>query len=368
MSQPLPTSPGEVSLADVLPSVASALGVRGHTDVLDLGQPQHVVCALIDGLGAQQLQRYAHLAPALASLSGPRAATMVPSTTPVALGSFGTGTMPGTHGLVGASFWVPEFDDVLIPLHWSHDMPPMAVQPEPTMLERMAGAGILVSTIAPDAYRNSGLTRAVLRGGGYEAAEDVMQRIAGVLYATAQGAASFSYVYWAEFDRVGHEFGVGSSRWRQALIRVDSLVEGLMNALPRDSALVVTADHGMVNCETRIAVDAESRFTDGVRLLAGEPRARHVYVEAGQADQVARRWAEALGDQARVVHRDELIASALMGEVLEEVADRIGDLVVLATGDVALTSSNDVRVSALLGQHGAITMDEWEIPCLVARV
>ena len=45
--------------------------------------------------------------------------------------------------------------------------------------------------------------------------------------------------------------------------------------------------------------------------------------EAGQADQVARRWAEALGDQARVVHRDELIASALMGEVLEEVADRI---------------------------------------------
>lgn len=368
MPQALPPAPGEISLADVLPSIAAALDVPGSTDLLGLGQPQHVVCALIDGLGALQLQEHAHLAPSLAALAGPRAATMVPSTTPVALGSFGTGLMPGTHGLVGASFWVPEFDSVLIPLHWSHDLPPQAVQPEPTMLERMSDAGILVSTIAPDAYRRSGLTRAVLRGGVYESAEDVMQRVAGVLSATAQGRPSFSYVYWAELDRVGHEFGVGSSRWRQALIRVDALVEGLMNALPRDSALVVTADHGMVNCQTRREVDADPQFTDGVRLLAGEPRARHVYVDDGQADQVARRWTDALGEHARVIQRDELIASALLGEVLDDIVDRIGDLVVLATGDVALTSSIDVRVSGLLGQHGAITMDEWEIPCLVARV
>ena len=36
----------------------------------------------------------------------------------------------------------------------------------------------------------------------------------------------------------------------------------------------------------------------------------------GQADQVARRWTEGLGEQARVIHREELIASALLGEVL----------------------------------------------------
>ncbi|MFA7324872.1 MAG: nucleotide pyrophosphatase/phosphodiesterase family protein, partial [Candidatus Nanopelagicales bacterium] len=311
---------------------------------------------------------YAHLAPALASMTGPRAATMVPSTTPVALGSFGTGQMPGTHGLVGASFWVPEFEGVLIPLHWSTGMPPLAVQPDATMFERMAAAGIVVTTIAPGAYRNSGLTRAVLRGGSYEAAEDVMQRIAGVLYATSHVQPTFSYVYWAELDRVGHEFGVGSSRWRQALIRVDSLVEGLRNALPGSSTLVVTADHGMVNCQTRIAVDDDLAFTDGVRLLAGEPRARHVYVESGQADQVAQRWQEALGEHARVIHKDELIASCLMGEVIDDIADRIGDLVVLANADVALTSLIDVRVSSLAGQHGAITMDEWEIPCLITQV
>ncbi|MDP2013808.1 MAG: alkaline phosphatase family protein, partial [Actinomycetota bacterium] len=85
-SSALPDAPGEVCLSQILPSVAAALGVRGYTDVIAIGEPQHVICCLIDGLGAEQLRDFATSAPVLASMSGPRAATTIPSTTPVALG------------------------------------------------------------------------------------------------------------------------------------------------------------------------------------------------------------------------------------------------------------------------------------------
>lgn len=366
MSSQLPSAPSALSIADIVPSAASALGLSGFRDLIGLEQPQHVVCALIDGLGSMQLAQYGQHAPVLASLVGPLAATVIPSTTPVALGSFGTGEMPGTHGLVGASFWVPEFEGVLVPLQWNAQMPAVAVQPEPTMFENMQAAGIAVNTVAPEAYRTSGLTRAVLRGGQYSAAEDVNQRVAAMLDG-AQHGPSFTYVYWAELDRVGHEFGVGSIEWIAALGRVDALIDSLRNALPMNSRLIVTADHGMVNCDTRISVDATSDFTAGVRVLAGEPRARHVYCQDGQASAVARRWSQLLGDHARVIEREALLASGLMGDVLDDLVDRIGDVVVLASANVALTSLIDKRVSSLAGQHGSVSQEEWQIPCLVER-
>jgi Type I phosphodiesterase / nucleotide pyrophosphatase len=187
-----------------------------------------------------------------------------------------------------------------------------------------------------------------------------------VLVTTAR-SASFTYVYWAELDRVGHEFGVGSVKWLAALARVDALVDGLRNALPANARLIVTADHGMVNCDIRIAIDLSPELMAGVRVLAGEPRARHVYCEAGQADAVAHRWAQVLGDQARVIQRDDLLSSGLLGEVIDDLVDRIGDVVVLANANVALTSHIDTRVSSLMGQHGSISNDEWEIPCLVEQ-
>ncbi|CAB4900670.1 MAG: PglZ domain-containing protein [Actinobacteria bacterium] len=364
MISDLPSAPAQLSISDIVPSCAAALGMAGFVDRIGLAEPQHIVCALIDGLGSNQLQDFAQFAPVLASLQGPRAATIVPSTTPVALGSFGTGEMPGTHGLVGASFWVPEFEGILVPLHWASSMPALAIQPEQTLFERMNAAGIRVTTVAPEAYRESGLTRAVLRGGQYCGAEDINERVAGVLAAT-NSKSSFTYVYWAELDRVGHEFGVGSAQWIAALVRVDQLIDQLRNALPTGARLIVTADHGMVNCDVKISVDSHPDFTAGVRLVAGEPRARHIYVDEGQGAQVAHRWRTALGDHARVIERDELLASNLLGRVIDDVVDRIGDVVVLAQSNVALTSMVDKRVSSLTGQHGSFSLAEWEIPCLV---
>ena len=360
----------DASLADVSPSAAAAIGVPGFVDALGLGACRHVVVCLIDGLGWTSLQQHARDAPALSALGGGAIRAVFPTTTPVGLASLGTGLLPGAHGLVGAAFEYPETGELLSPLQWGAHPPPVAAQPEPTVFERVARTGVTMTTVSPAAYRDSGLTRAVLRGAEYAAADDIDQRIEAVAGALAGAERSFTYVYWPELDRVGHEFGVASREWRLALQRADMLIARLVGALVPGSTLVVTADHGMVDCPVaqRVDIEADPRLTAGVRRVAGEPRARHLYVTPGAEADVQAAWQQVLGDRALVLRRSELVAGGYFGDVDPELEARIGDVMAVPRGTVMLASRVDSTVSQLVGQHGGLTDDEVLIPALVHRI
>lgn len=339
----------------------------GFTDVLGLGAARHAVICLVDGLGDRLLARNADLAPTLAGLTGAAITAPFPTTTPVGLGSLGTGLLPGTHGLVGASFLLPEIGAVLQPLHWGTDPSPLAVQPEPTVFERAARAGMRTTAAGPAAYAGSGLTRAALRGMDYRGCETAAERAEVVRAVTAATDPSLTYVYWAELDRTGHEFGVDSAEWRSALVRVDQLVARVLESLGGGAVLIVTADHGMVDGTDRIAVDADPSLTDGVAHVAGEPRARHVYTHEGAQGEVLAAWRERLAGRADVLSRADIVASGLVGDVDPALEERIGDVVAIARGGTCLTTRADALVSSLIGQHGALTDDERAIPALVFR-
>lgn len=363
----LPPGP---SLADVGRSAAAAVGVAGFADTLEVGPARHVVVCLIDGLGWSGLRAHPAHAPTMSALSGAPIGAAFPTTTPVGLGSLGTGLLPGGHGLVGAAFWYPETAEVLSPLQWGSHPTPVAVQPEPTVFERVARAGVAVTTAAPGAYADSGLTRAVLRGGSYAPAEDAAARIDVVRRVQSDAGRTFTYVYWPELDREGHEHGVDSVEWRSALGRADDLVAGLIEVLGPGSAMVVTADHGMVDCppDQRILLESDRRLMADVERISGEPRARHVYVRPGAADDVRDTWQGILGDRAVVKARRDLVDEGWFGEVDPSLAERIGDVMAVACGPYLLASTVDATVSGLLGQHGAVTVEEVLVPALIHRV
>ncbi|MCX6433439.1 MAG: alkaline phosphatase family protein [Actinobacteria bacterium] len=358
------------SLADVGTSAAAALGVPGFTDRLGIGPCRQVVVCLIDGLGWQSLLGHPEIAPRLTAMAGLPIRAVFPTTTPVGLGSLGTGLLPGAHGLVGASFRYPETGELLTPLHWGGDPVPVAVQPETTVFESVARSGIRMTSVSPAAYRESGLTRAVLRGADYAPADDVAARVAAVTSILAAGEPSYTYVYWPELDRIGHEFGVDSGAWRKALARADMLVGRLLDELVPGSAMVVTADHGMIDCpaEERISLDDDPLLMAGVERIAGEPRARHIYLAVDAVEDVQAAWRAILGDRATVLTRTELVDGGYFGPVDGDLADRIGDLMAIARGNTLLASHFDATVSRLLGQHGGLTSAEVDIPALVQQV
>lgn len=370
MSDATPPGPqsvvGPITLADVATSCAASIGVSGYVDRLSLGTARHAVIVLVDGLGSRLVAMHSASDSILRDRSGPPISAVFPTTTVAALASLGTGLQPGAHGMVGSSFLLPETGTVLAPLQWGGSPHPLAVQPETTVFEAVAAAGARVATIAPGAYEHSGLTRAALRGSAYRAAEDIPSRIALLGEELRRSEAALTYVYWAELDRIGHGSGVGSRAWLDALSRVERLVEGIVDALGPDDVAIVTADHGMVNLEDRVAIEADPDLSADVRLVAGEPRLRHLYVD-GPPERVADRWRDRLGAAVSVWTRAELVETGQLGPVDPALEDRIGDVVVMAAGRLGLASVTDARVSALLGQHGALTPEEREIPAIVLR-
>jgi predicted AlkP superfamily pyrophosphatase or phosphodiesterase len=357
-----------ISLSSILASGAGALGVPGYADRIGLGGPSAVVVVLVDGLGAVQAEAHAELLPAVSEGAWLRARSVIPSTTPTALASLGTGESPGQHGLVGASFWLPEEEEILSPLHWGSTPHPQAVQPDRTIFESAQASGLTCQTIASAKYAESGLTRAAFRGGAYLPA-DTDEDWEQVCRTSLQRSSTLSYVYWPELDRLGHEFGVASNEWLSGLTRVNAKLDTVRRNMHSDAVLLVTADHGMVNCHTRITWEHVNRLHWGVKYIGGEPRARHVYLHEGYEPlEVQAIWVSELGENFDVLTRVEVENVGLLGQVREENSGRVGDLMVFARGDAALvTESVDRKTSSLLGQHGSTSEAETEIPLIMVK-
>ncbi len=362
---------GARSLADVVPAVAAALGqpVEEPHDALLLPAAPSYVVFLVDGLGAELLRRYAHAAPFLAELlDDARLGTAgVPSTTATSLTSLGTALPPGSHGLVGFTSRVPGTDRLLNALQWDRTVDPVQWQPHPTGFARMASVGITVTSVNKREFRDSGLTIASMRGGDFVGADRVGERIAAVVAASRE-RPSFTYVYDGDLDWTGHRFGVASSQWLQQLAMVDAEAEQLREALPASTRLVVLADHGMVDSapESRIDVDDHPELQDGLVLLGGEARFRHLYAARGAVEDVVAGWRAVLGDRAVVLARDEAIARGWFGPVDPGVRPRLGDVVVACTGDTAVLSTTAFPYEAsLVGLHGSLTPAEMLIPVII---
>lgn len=366
---------GDGALSDLLPSALGALGVPGEEDPLGLcarsAGADRLCVLLVDGLGWELLLRHPAQAPFLSSLTrdGRSLTSSLPSTTATSLTSLGTGLPPGRHGVVGYTSRVPATGALLNALRWDQPVDPAQWQPYPTVIERAARAGIAVTVVSKRMFRGSGLTGVALRGPGFRPADTLGERVAAVENALQAGPPALVYVYEGDLDYTGHWQGCESAAWRYHLAMVDRLAELLHEALPAGAALVVTADHGMVDVPhaARVDVDAVPAMRDGVELVGGEARFRHVYARRGAAADVAAAWRAVLGERAIVLSRAAAIAQGWFGPVDERVVERIGDVVVAVTGDCAVEVTSVFPVEArLLGLHGAPTAAEVLVPYLVA--
>lgn len=372
------------SLCDVLPSAAALLGVPGAEDRLGLtervGEVRRVVVLLVDGLGYHLLPQLVDDAPLLASVLAGTAGHLdelsctFPSTTPTSLASFATGVEPGQHGVLGFTVNIPGTDRVLTHIFWHPDNPgdpaPAIWQPVPTWFERTRDAGIATRAVLPGLFVGSGLSEAVYRGATIHPTAKG-DYYAGRVAAEVAAGPGLVYAYTAALDKAAHAAGVDSPWWHAAAARVDALLRHLLEQLPDDAALLVTADHGGLNvpAASRIDVDADPRLSAGVRVVAGEARVRYLHTEPGAADDVAAAWTELLAGRAEVQTRDQAVAAGLFGKVRDEHLARIGDVVVTCTGDNAVIASRrePPEAAKLVGFHGGLTDVETAIPLIVFR-
>jgi predicted AlkP superfamily pyrophosphatase or phosphodiesterase len=365
----------------LLPSALAAV-TGTPDDLLAWPHPPRAVAVLvIDGLGHRLLDEHAAAAPTLSAATREMLHAPFPTTTATSLTSIGTGRPPGEHGIVGYSFAVPGDDRPLFALTWSWerhdprcdarpDVDPERLQPMSTAFEVAVQRGVRAVTVLRPEFAGSGLTRAGLRGGQVVEASDLETTLRAVESALAGPGPTVVYAHHGDLDALGHLTGPDSPEWLAELERIDGAVARSISRLPRDTVLLVTADHGMVHVpeEGFVELTEHTELLAGVRVLTGDARARQLHTAPGAGDEVLAAWREHCGTDAWVTTRDEAIAAGWFGPRITDTARaHIGDVVVSARAlDKGWVHKDlDLLGGRMPGLHGALTDEELEVPAIM---
>jgi predicted AlkP superfamily pyrophosphatase or phosphodiesterase len=355
---------------------SSLLAIQGVQNLLTLPAVDAAVVLLVDGLGAAALAARSGHARTLAPMLAPRnlIGAKFPTTTASALATLATGTAPGVHGLVGYSVLDAANDRVVNQLSgWDDRIDPLTWQSQPTVFETATDAGIRSFAIGAERYRSSGFTNAILRGAEYRAGSSIVDRFTEARRVLDEVGRALIYLYVPELDQIGHAKGWESPEWTTALETLDAAVREFSATLGRREGLLLTADHGVLDIpeSSHVLYDTVPGLLDGIRFVAGEPRALQLYFEPEATAElraaVLARWQESEGSRSWVVSRAEAIESGWFGAtVTDAVAPRIGDIIVAARKAIAYYDSRDPKRAGrnMVGQHGSWSPEETTVPLL----
>jgi predicted AlkP superfamily pyrophosphatase or phosphodiesterase len=362
------------SLADVMPSCLKAIVHAPNR--LSLPPVEKAIVLLVDGLGASALSARAGHARTLAPLlsSGSTIGARFPSTTASAIATLTTGVPPGVHGLVGYSVLDAANDRVVNQLSgWDARLDPATWQRVPTLFEEARDADIPSFAIGTERYRSSGFTSAVLRGAEYRSGATLTERFEQARSTLDEIDSGLIYLYVPELDQAGHSAGWQSAAWINALEELDRSVRLFAATLGTGEGMLLTADHGMLDVppHSQVLFDSDSRLIDGIRFVAGEPRALQLHFETDASpalrQSVLATWREIEGSRSWIVSRAEAIESGWFGATVDpEVIPRIGDIIVAARKEIAYYDSRVTRNTGrnMVGQHGSWSSEELAIPLL----
>ncbi|MEZ5341237.1 MAG: alkaline phosphatase family protein [Acidimicrobiales bacterium] len=351
-----------------------APGVGG----IDLGSPAtadgHVaptiavakqrVLFVLDGLGWHQLTDRWHLAPTMAAMAGGPITTVAPSTTATALTSITTSLTPGEHGVVGYRMMID--GDVLNTLRWSTErrpdaratIPPDVLQPYPPF------QGLRTSMVTKAEFAKSGFTMAHLRGGrlaGYRTPATLVHEVVSEI----QKGEPVVYAYWDGIDKVAHEYGLNSV-YDSEIVFADRLVAAIIDALPAGVEVLVTADHGQVDC-TNGLVEIDADVLANTADMSGEGRFRWLHSSGMPAAELAALVEAAHGDVSWIRTFEQIADENWFGPtVTPDARDRLGDVALVPFEPIAFADPDDTGPFDLIGRHGSLTPEEMYVPLLQA--
>ncbi len=365
-SRPKPVVPlfGQQCISDLLPTLIG----RPPTAPLwlpdEVWQARQVVVLVLDGLGRNQLDERASIAPTMAAMGSGWLTSVAPSTTAAALTSITTGVPPGEHGVVG--YRVRVQGDVLNTLRWRLDeggdarttLPASEFQPIEPFL------GTSPDVVADYRFQTTGFSEAQLRNGRWRP-WSVVSGIVAQSESAIRAGANLVYAYYDGIDKVSHLSGIGEAFDLEVRF-TDNLVEMLLDTLPSGTALVVTADHGQVHVGDR-TIRLSQSVTSLTSALSGEGRFRWLHCRPNDQAELLRRAQDEYGDVAWVEHVDDIVAARWFGPMVSDAArSRLGDVALVPFEPVSFDDPADGGSFKLIGRHGSLTPDEMYVPLLTA--
>ncbi|MDX1605794.1 MAG: alkaline phosphatase family protein [Candidatus Competibacterales bacterium] len=345
----------------------------------EVAAARSVVLLIIDGLGSGFLREHGgalngHLRTELSSV--------FPSSTAPAISSFMTGVAPGRHGVTGWFTWLRELGLVATVLPWCSRLGGQslaALGADPawalgacSVFDRLPVTGhyVIGRELVHSAY--SGAAAGQARRHGYHDLNDCLERVWRL--ARARGGRRFIYAYWPRLDSLSHRHGCASepvvAHWQMVAAALERLIEALRGS---DTLLLITADHGFVDCDPAgvLQLGEHPELAETLALpLCGEPRAAFCYVRPERVRAFEHYVTTRLEHGCLLRRSADLLADGWFGPPPHHprLAARIGDYVLLARDrHVLIDRLPGESPWSLIGVHGGVSAAEMRVPLLVAQ-
>ena len=366
MSSMLPAPPKSFGmLGDVL---ISALGsVLGESNPLNLSKKRSVCVILIDGLGSHNLKSSGAHAGFLNSRTSIPASCFFPATTATSIVSFSTGKPPWENKFIGYQIFERETQTKRNLLTgWENSDVAREFQTLKTVSEMALEQSVEFHTVAPAAYEDSGFTAATMRGSEFHGTKSLSERFELAKKLLAEPNQKVIYLYIPELDQLAHAKGWQSQSWLTKLEDIDAEVSSLSSSLNKHAALLVTADHGVIDVPhaNHVYVDlhvAKEALID----VGGDTRALYLYLSDPETtEKYLAKLKDALGESCHIITPEAVIESGYWPKEIERNA--VPDILILAKKEVALYHRDFAKKKSLemIGHHGSITQQEMSIPLI----
>lgn len=317
--------------------------------------------------------------------------SVFPSTTVSALSSLWTGLAPAQHGYLGTTLFLREYGAMaqMISLKLAVKGKPdqlisMGLEPEkflpaPNVAEVLKSRGVAVYDVMPYHLVRGGLTRILHRGVDKDrlvpcvTASDMWVTLRRMLE-NAGDERIYIYAYHAPTDGIEHYYGPADeavdAELRAFVYSMQSeFLSQLSPRAARGTLLVISADHGQIVTPkpSAIALHHKPVWQDLVMQPAAEARIAYAYIRAGRMEAVRQALARDLPGKLVAVETSEALDAGLWGPppapLHPETRSRVGDLLLLATGDGYLVDSTG-QMPDFRGMHGGLTPEEMLVPSL----
>ena len=376
---PLPDYSGKGFVNLVASLVEACGGAPRHAPLVSLPVAEirtaaNVVFLIVDGLGDNYL-RANGAGGTLAKYRRGAISAVFPSTTASAITTSFTGATPLEHGLTG---WFTYFSQAAcvgapLPFQRRGERNSLGVKPgelfvEGPLFDGLAARSIVVSwrKIIDSAYNVHHCGRAQRL-----AYDDLPGFLEQTVCAVKSGPErKFVYAYWPEFDALSHQHGVGSAAVGAHFQALDAVFGELFARLAgTDTMLVLTADHGFIDCPVEDSIELPPALSAMLRFpLCGERRVAFCHVQDKRT--FMDRAKESFGERADVRPSSELAEEGWFGpgRAHPHFAERIGDVALVMKGRATVKDWVPGEPRHLhIGNHGGTSEDEMHIPLVVAK-
>lgn len=372
------------SSVNLMATLSEALGggTTAYTPLASLTSvPLHqrpVILLVIDGLGAELLQRYPQSF--LARHTIDTLSAVFPSTTASAVTSFTTGVAPQQHAITGWHMWLRELGSVatilpFVPRHGGSAYSRAGFSPAQfigaaPLFDRLS---VPAHVLSPEWIIHSDYTRATsgsAQRDGFRNFHELLEKIAALV---GDGVPRFVYGYWAELDALAHHSGIGSQRVADHLLELDAALASFSDALRASGALLlVTADHGLIDTDAQhtLYVHDHPVIEEALTLpLCGEPRTAFCYLRPRHLPRFLDYVRDLLGHCCKAVPSEQLIEQGFfgLGDAHPALASRIGDYTLLMKENYIIRQRLPFEQPfTQIGVHGGLSRAEMEVPLIAA--